>query len=305
MNGVLVLNKPEDITSGRALNRVKKLLNIRKAGHTGTLDPFAIGVLPIFLNEATKVITYLRDNVKEYTGTIELGITTDTLDRTGIVVRRNRVGKIKESDIMECFCKYKGNIKQMPPMFSAVKRKGVRLYSLARRGIDIERKLKDVKIEKLELLNYKLPHIRFYVKCSKGTYIRSLSNDVGNELGCGGHLKELKRISSGQFSINDSYTFEDIKNSSFEIIKLNSLLGHIKSINVSDELADIIRDGKKLLKSYFANVSFPIFEKFEILAVKSNNNLMAMTKTQVSSGEMKQADDNDVILQVLRVINTN
>ena len=123
MNGAFILNKPEGITSNGALSRVKKLLNVKKAGHTGTLDPFATGVLPVLLNEATKVIPYLTDSVKEYTGIIELGVTTDTLDKTGNVVSRNKVGKISESDIIKCFNKFKGNIKQMPPMFSAIKKK--------------------------------------------------------------------------------------------------------------------------------------------------------------------------------------
>lgn len=305
MNGALILNKPDGITSGKVLDKVKKLLNIKKAGHTGTLDPFATGVLPILFNEATKAIPYLDDNVKEYTGTIELGVTTDTLDRTGKITRRNNIGKIRENDILSCFCKYKGNIKQMPPMFSAIKKEGIRLYSLARKGMSVERKLRDVRIEKLELLDYKLPHLWFYVKCSKGTYIRSLSNDIGNDLGCGGHLKELRRTSSGQFSINDSFTLEDIKSSNFNIVEINDLLTHLKSIDVNDELANVIRDGKKLLKDHFTTVSFPKFKKSEVLVVKNNKGLIAITETQMSSLEMEQANEGDVILNILRVININ
>ncbi|MGI9535011.1 MAG: tRNA pseudouridine(55) synthase TruB [Thermodesulfobacteriota bacterium] len=305
MNGILILNKPEGITSSKILNRIKKLLNIKKAGHTGTLDPFATGVLPICLNEATKVVSYLREDVKEYTGTIKLGISTDTLDKTGKIIQKNKVGKIKESDILDCFCKYKGNIKQIPPMYSAVKKDGVRLYSLARKGMVVDRNFKDVRIEKLELLDFELPYINFYVKCSKGTYIRSLSNDIGNELGCGGHLKLLKRISSGQFSIDDSYTFEDIESSNYKIIELNNLLNHVNSIDVNDMLAEIIRDGKKLIKEYFVNVSFQNFKKYETIAVKNNNNLIALTETKISFSEFEEADDSDVILRILRVININ
>ncbi len=305
MNGALILNKPEGITSNGALSKVKKLLNCKKAGHTGTLDPFATGVLPILFNEATKVIPYLMDSVKEYIGTMELGVSTDTLDKTGNVINKNKIGKISESDIVKCFCKYTGDIKQTPPMFSAVKKKGVRLYSLARKGISVERELKDVRIEKLELLDYRPPHVQFYVKCSRGTYIRSLSGDIGNDLGCGGYLKVLKRISSGQFSIDDSFTIEDIKSSDFKIIKLNDLLGHLVSIEVSDEIASIIRDGKKLLKSYFTGVLFPNFEGSEILAVKNSGDLMAITRAQVPSDRISSLDDKDIILKVLRVINVN
>jgi len=305
MNGLLVFNKPEGITSSKVLNRVKKLLNIKKAGHTGTLDPFATGVLPICLNEATKVISYLREDVKEYTGTIELGITTDTLDKTGKILSKNKVGKIKESDILDCFCRYKGNIKQLPPMYSAVKKNGVRLYRLARKGMVVERNPRDVKIEELKLLDYKLPHIDFYIRCSKGTYIRSLSYDIANDLGCGGHLKLLNRVSSGQFSIDESYTFEDIKSSNYKIIELNNLLSHIKSIDVNDRVSDIVRNGKKLIKQYFESVSFPIFNKFDTLAVKNNNNLIAITEARMSSGEIEEADDSSVILKINRVININ
>lgn len=305
MNGAFILNKPEGITSNGALSRVKKLLNVKKAGHTGTLDPFATGVLPILLNEATKVIPYLKDSVKEYTGTIELGVTTDTLDKTGNIICKNKVGKISESDIVKCFNKYKGNIKQMPPMFSAIKKKGVRLYSLARKGISVERELRDITVEKLELLDYSSPHVRFYVKCSRGTYVRSLSRDIGNELRCGGHLKALKRISSGQFSIDDSFTIEDAANSNFKIIELNDLLGHLRSVEVSDQLSGMIRDGKKLLKSCFTGVAFPTFEKSEILTVKNNGDLIAITEAQVSSSEAGCLDDEDVVLKTLRVINVN
>jgi len=305
MNGALILNKPEGITSNGALSKVKKLLNYRKAGHTGTLDPFATGVLPILFNEATKVIPYLMDDVKEYIGTIELGVETDTLDKTGNVINRNKIGKISKSDILKCFGKYKGNIKQTPPMFSAIRKNGVRLYNLARKGISVERDLKDVRVEKLELLDYKPPHVQFYVKCSRGTYIRSLSGDIGNELRCGGYLKVLKRISSGQFSIDDSFTIEDIESSNFKIINLNDLLDHLKSIEVSDEVANIIRDGKKLLKSYFTGILFPNFEESEILVVKNNGNLMAITRAQVSSDRISYLDDEGIILKILRVINVN
>ncbi|MFA9408110.1 MAG: tRNA pseudouridine(55) synthase TruB, partial [Candidatus Dadabacteria bacterium] len=191
MNGVLILDKPKGITSQQAVTEVNKIVKAKRAGHTGTLDPFATGVLPICFNNATKIIPYMKNDFKKYEALIHLGISTDTLDNTGKVLKESDPGILNKNVIIDAFSKYKGTIKQIPPMFSAIKKDGVRLYKLARKGIEVQRAPREVTINEIELLEFESPFIRFKVECSRGTYIRVLAEDLSNDLGCGGHLTEL------------------------------------------------------------------------------------------------------------------
>ncbi|MGB2692054.1 MAG: tRNA pseudouridine(55) synthase TruB, partial [Thermodesulfobacteriota bacterium] len=201
MNGVLILDKPKGITSHKAVSEVNKIVKAKRAGHTGTLDPFATGVLPICFNNATKIIPYMKDDFKKYEAVIHLGISTDTLDNTGKILKECDPGILNKNVIIDAFSKYKGKIKQIPPMFSAIKKDGVRLYELARKGIEVERTPREVTINDIELMEFDSPLIRFKVECSRGTYIRVLAEDISNDLGCGGHLTELRRIESDGFNI--------------------------------------------------------------------------------------------------------
>src|ERR1700758_3015788 len=211
MDGIAILDKPKGMTSQGAVEKVKRILNIERAGHTGTLDPFATGVLPVWLGESTKVIPFLDEEFKEYEAVLRLGIETDTMDATGNVIGEKDVSKLSENDVKYVFLKFKGEIAQIPPMFSALKKNGVRLYNLARRGKEIQRFPRTVVIEELKLRELNLPFIRFFVRSSRGTYIRVLGSDIGKELGCGGHLVELRRIKSGIFNIEDAISIEYIK----------------------------------------------------------------------------------------------
>ena len=211
IHGVLNLNKPPKLTSRQAVDCVKRILNVKKAGHGGTLDPDATGVLLICLGDGTKLFEALQAGTKEYEGTLILGITTDTLDANGQIIKTADASQITPNQIRSVCQQFVGEIEQIPPMFSAVKHKGTPLYKLARRGIEVERRSRRVFIEPIELLSCNIPEVRFRVVCSKGTYIRVLAADMGAALGCGAHLSELTRTRSGVFKIEGAHTFDSLK----------------------------------------------------------------------------------------------
>ena len=211
IHGVLNLNKPPRLTSRQAVDRVKRILNVKKAGHGGTLDPDATGVLLICLGDGTKLFEALQVGTKEYEGALILGITTDTLDASGQIIETADTSQITPDRVRSVCQQFVGEIEQMPPMFSAVKHKGKPLYKLARRGIEVERRSRRIFIESIELLLFNIPEIRFRVVCSKGTYLRVLAADIGAALGCGAHLSELTRTRSGVFKIEGAHTFESLK----------------------------------------------------------------------------------------------
>ena len=211
IHGVLNLNKPPNLTSRQAVDCVKRILDVKKAGHGGTLDPDATGVLLICLGEGTKLFEALQAGTKEYEGTLILGITTDTLDANGQIITTADTSQITPDQIQSGCRQFVGEIEQMPPMFSAVKHKGQPLYKLARRGIEVERRSRQVFIESIELLLCNIPEVRFRVVCSKGTYIRVLAADIGAVLGCGAHLSELTRTRSGAFKIERAHALDNLK----------------------------------------------------------------------------------------------
>lgn len=211
MNGVMLVDKPSGITSHDVVLFLRRKFAIKKVGHAGTLDPMATGVLVMLLGAATKRSNDLITDDKEYEGTLRLGITTDTCDKEGRVVLTKEVNKIPEDSIREAFLSFSGDIDQTPPIFSAIKHKGKKLYDLARKGIKVEIKSRRVTIHEIEIKDIDLPDITFRVRCSKGTYIRKLAHDLGEKLGCGAHLIALRRTRSGRFSIDDAVGLEDLK----------------------------------------------------------------------------------------------
>lgn len=212
INGLLLLDKPLGLSSNRAIQRVKWILNAEKVGHTGTLDPLATGLLPVCLGEATKFANYLLDGDKEYLATAQLGVVTDSGDSEGNLVATNLVNT-NLTEIQTALQKFIGEISQIPPMYSALKHNGRPLYEYAREGIVIERKVRQVVIHELELIDYQadLQQISFRAKVSKGTYIRTLAEDIGNELGCGASLVVLRRTQTNQFLLADACSLEDLE----------------------------------------------------------------------------------------------
>jgi len=252
MNGILNIFKPKGISSYKAVREVKNILNIKKAGHAGTLDPSASGVLLVCLGHATKIVTFLTGLKKHYHAEMILGISTDSQDSVGKIIQRKKVkADIDEKRIKRIFQKYEGAISQITPMFSAAHYKGERLYRLARKGIEVKRNPKKVYIYQLELINFnqkKNPVVEFKVVCSKGTYIRTLCDDIGNELGCGAYLSNLVRKKIGSFNIEDSLSLEELKNDKTlgekYLISIDSALKDLDKVTViKDNVKTVLNGG--------------------------------------------------------------
>jgi len=212
-NGILVINKPRGITSHDVVSFIRRKFKMKRVGHAGTLDPLATGVLIILLGESTKLFNSFSGFDKAYEATLRLGMVTDTADICGKVLYQNSWEDVRESQIEEAFQKFLGSIDQMPPMYSAVKVGGERLYKLARKGLVVPREARRIEIKALKLLNFSSPEVQFYVECSKGTYIRKLAEDIGEVLGCGGCISQINRVRVGPFSIEESFPLEEINES--------------------------------------------------------------------------------------------
>ncbi len=211
VNGILLLDKPLGKTSNDALQRVKWLFQAQKAGHTGSLDPLAEGLLPICLGEATKVSAFLLDADKRYWARIRLGVTTTTADGEGDVLEERPVPDFDEEGLRQVLAEFEGEIQQLPPMYSALKHQGKRLYDLARQGIEVERELRTIRIHALSLSCFGNPEFEIEVSCSKGTYIRTLAEDIGARLGCGAHLSALRRTGVGPFGDDHWVTLKQLE----------------------------------------------------------------------------------------------
>jgi tRNA pseudouridine55 synthase len=205
---IVAIDKPEGWTSFDVVNKLRRLTGVKKVGHAGTLDPFATGVLLLCFAGATKQVNALMELEKEYQGTFELGAETDSHDVTGKIIAQYPVPELSREQIEQAARRYVGEIMQMPPMFSALKRGGKRLYKLARKGEQIELEPRAVKIHTFDILDVKLPEIQFQVTCSRGTYIRALARDLGKDLGCGAFLKTLCRTRVGEYSVNSALSIQ-------------------------------------------------------------------------------------------------
>lgn len=211
IDGILNVNKPEGNTSFSIVALLRWLSGEKHIGHAGTLDPIATGVLPVCLGQATRVVQFLSDSNKTYLAQIELGITTDTYDREGTITDRRDPSGITAAQIEKALANFQGTIEQLPPRYSALKYRGKRHYELARAGIHVETKPRQVKIISIQLVDYELPAATIKVECGKGTYIRSLAYDLGQYLGCGAYLKNLTRVQCGPFRIEDALPVPEIK----------------------------------------------------------------------------------------------
>ena len=216
--GVLVIDKPGGMTSHDVVMRVRRILGVKKVGHTGTLDPMATGLLPLCIGGATKIARFLEGGEKEYRATIKFGIETDTYDAEGKVVAESDTSGVSEEMVVEALAQFKGKIQQIPPMYSAVKIGGTPLYKLARKGITVEREPKEVDISSIDVEEFTMPLLTMRIACSKGTYIRTLCHDLGTVVGCGAHLVALRRTRSGYFSIQDAITPDADKSEMIESI---------------------------------------------------------------------------------------
>ena len=261
MNGVLVLDKPPNMSSASAVEFVKRRLGAKRAGHGGTLDPIATGVLPICLGEATKIAGYLLADDKEYEAEIMLGVETDTLDRTGTVTATRAADHVTREMIEAALALRVGDQDQLPPIFSAIKQDGVRMYHRARRGEEIERTPRRVRVDTLELIDFTPPLLRIRIACSKGTYVRSCVADLGTDLGVGAHMTNLRRTRSGVFSIDQAHDLDRLDNC--------HLVGLVEATRLPKvtspvELISRVRSGLQLPPEMFS-IPTEIYEKFQML----------------------------------------
>jgi tRNA pseudouridine55 synthase len=250
INGVLLLDKPVGVTSNRALQMARRLLNAQKAGHTGTLDPLASGLLPVMLGEATKFSADLLDADKSYRATMQLGVTTTTGDAEGEVVERRPVA-LEPGAIDEALARFAGAIEQVPPMHSALKRDGRPLYELARAGVEVERAPRSVRIHGLRLIERTGDTLVVDVDCSKGTYVRVLAEDIGKALGCGAHLAALRRTAVGPLTLDGAVGLPALEGMEIEARRarlrpVDELLGTLPKVDLDGELTHRFRQGQRL-----------------------------------------------------------
>lgn len=213
MEGIVIINKPSGITSHDVVMKVRRKFHIKRVGHAGTLDPLASGVLVILIGKATKLSNHFTNFDKAYRSTFILGRKTDTADIEGKVTQQMPCGHISKDDINLVLPQFQGALKQMVPMYSAVKVKGRKLYEYARKGIVVDRPVRDITIDCLTLEEFSSPYAHFYIECSKGTYVRQLAEDIGEQLGCGACVSQIERTKVGHFTINDAINIEDLDES--------------------------------------------------------------------------------------------
>lgn len=249
MNGILIVNKEKDYTSRDVVNIISKEFKTKKVGHTGTLDPIATGVLVVTIGEATKISELLVSTYKEYIAEVTLGIKTDTLDITGNILESKKI-KLDKFKLEQTIKSFKKTYLQEVPIYSAVKINGKKLYEYARNKEKVELPKKEVEIKEIELLKYTENKFTFRCLVSKGTYIRSLINDICNELNIIGTMSDLKRTKQGEFKIEDSYTLEQIKNNEYKLLEMKEILKKYPQIEVNDYIENKIKNGCLLENKY-------------------------------------------------------
>ncbi len=303
MNGFLIIDKPEGITSHGVVQRVRRLCRQPKAGHTGTLDPFATGVLPVALGTATRLIPYLDEGVKEYRAVMRLGEETDTGDRTGMVVRQGPWQEISAEAVCRTAKEFTGTIQQVPPMHSALKRDGIPLYRLARKGVTVDRPPREITIHDLVVESVDLPLVTFSVRCSRGTYVRTLAADMGERLGCFAHLAELRRIASGPFTCGQALTLEALEQALGEggaalpLVTPQEALAHLAELELTQRGAEFVSHGR-------------IPDHTDIVAVDGHSLVPGETVRLSHRGELVavarcgEGGQQPLTLQLLRVLPT-
>lgn len=309
MDGLLIVNKPAGITSHDVVERVRKILKIRRVGHTGTLDPMATGVLVLCIGRATKLTQFLQSDTKEYIAEMRLGIRTDTQDSTGKILSEVPCS-ITPGKMEKIFEEFRGDVWQVPPMTSAVKMGGRPLYKLASRGREVKRPRRRVKIFELELLKIDgddHPRVKFRVKCSKGAYIRTLCADIGEALGCGAYMSGLTRISCGNFHLDSALAVEKVEKLAEEnrlhkaIIPMNKALERYPFVLVKGDFKEKILNGVPLRAGMIENQSQFIERNQFIRLIDVQKDLFAIAKATTTFSDRVQIDPARVIAKPVRV----
>ena len=301
MNGVIVINKHPGPTSTKVVEKVKRLLRVKKAGHLGTLDPMAKGVLPICLGKATKLTPFLIEKEKEYLATIKLGVTTTTHDKEGEVLEEKEVPPLTKEEVEAILSSFTGEIEQIPPMYSAARYKGKRLYQLARKGEVVERAPKKVVIHELSCLDLDPPFIKIFIRCGKGVYIRQLAYDIGRLLKCGGALWDLVRTKACGFTLDEAVTLEELREMTLEerqklVIPLAQAVKDAPTLSLTGKLRWWVAMGNALVVTpqELGLKAEGIREGMLVKLVDQEGELVAL-------GEMVNSPDNHWLCQPRRV----
>jgi len=266
MDGVLLVNKKEGLTSFDIVRKIKKALNTKKVGHCGTLDPLAEGLLVVTIGKALKISRFIEADEKEYIATIKLGERTPTLDREGEIIERKEIVPFTKEDINNVFNSLIGTIKQKPPIYSAIQVNGKRLYEYAREKIEIEIKERDIEIRELELLEYGKDFIKYRVACSKGTYVRVLCETIANKLNNIGFMSDLIRTRIGKLTLNNSYSLEDIEKGNYKLIDIESSLTNFTILTLKER--DLYKaENGNVLDFYIEGNILVINESREVIAL--------------------------------------
>ncbi len=255
MNGVLLVNKPQDYTSRDVVNKLTKIFNTKKIGHTGTLDPIATGVLVVCIGKSTKLCDILTSKYKEYVATIKLGIKTDTLDTDGTIIEEQDIPNLTETQIKEVLNSFIGQSIQETPIYSAVKVNGKKLYEYAREGKTVELPKREINITNIELLDFNNNEIIFKTTVSKGTYIRALINDICTKLNTIGTMSSLTRTKQGDFTIEDSYTLDNIEKNNYKLLTNEEVLKDLETIDISEDLLKPVSNGAVINKIFHNDIA--------------------------------------------------
>lgn len=296
MNGIIIINKPKGFTSFDVVAKLRGILKTKKIGHTGTLDPDATGVLPVCVGKATKVVELLSDRDKSYLCTLRLGITTDTEDMTGKILtdETNKASSLDEAFVRSAILSFEGDYNQIPPMYSALKVNGKKLYELAREGKEIERKARPVFISKIDIKEIKLPEVIMEVTCSKGTYIRTLCADIGTKLSVGGAMASLHRTRVGTFGIDEALSLEEVEQLANEgsvdekLIEIDRVFDNLTKVVLKEESDRFLYNGNELFEFNFAKVE-PVKDNFSRIKVYDSTDEFVAIYKQIESkdGEEK------------------
>jgi tRNA pseudouridine55 synthase len=305
MDGFIVLDKPAGMTSHDVVSSVRRLAGMKKVGHTGTLDPFATGVLPVALGEGTKAIPFLDESVKEYRAVMKLGESTDTQDCTGSIIRRGAWQGVTPDRIGEAVRFFLGRGSQIPPMFSALKRNGVPLYRLARKGEEVPREPRDIEIFSLDVGRVDLPEIAFTVRCSRGVYVRTLASDLGDRLGCGAHLVQLRRTASGPFTLQQAISMEKLAEVTGEhrlptlLISCLEALSPLRDLSLSERGAARVATGIFPENSDFETLPGEALGPGERVILSRNGLLLAVAES--AAGGWPMAGEKPGLLRVFNI----
>jgi len=288
------------------VNQIKKILRVKKAGHIGTLDPMAEGILPICLGQSTRIIQFLSPLSKYYQCTMDLGSATDTQDATGEVVFTGNASGVTNDQIKEAFQRFTGKQKQVPPMYSAKKNNGIPLYKLARNGITIERKPVSVHFFSIEFVSRSKNRVNFEVHCSSGTYIRTLCHDIGKGFGCGAHMSGLVRSKVGIFDLESSVTLDALKEATFSkpglFFSVEKVLAFLPEIRINDESAKHLINGRPLPKASFKALPIKFEPGMSLRVVNGSERIIAIVEPLVNEDQFDQMESCEIAFKLQRVL---